>query len=41
MTLTRKFEHVRRNWSFIEIGLATQELLLSNDGNYIFECKPN
>ena len=39
MTLQQKLEYKSKNWSFVPTYPHTQELLLSNDGKYIFHCK--
>ena len=39
MTLDQKLAHAKKNWNFINAGSWTKELLLSNDGKYIFQCK--
>ena len=40
MSLQEKLEYKAKNWSFINnTGPWTKELLLSNDGKYIFHCK--
>ena len=40
MNLERKIEYTNKNWSFINTDYGEiKELLLSNDGKYIFHCK--
>ena len=39
MSLQDKKKHIKDNWNFISTDNLTQELLLSNDGKYIFHCK--
>ena len=39
MTLGEKKEYKNKNWNFFYTYSNTQELLLSNDGKYIFYCK--
>ena len=39
MTLDRKKALIKNNWSFIGFYGTQGELLLSNDGKYIFQCK--
>ena len=39
MTLKQKIEYIKKNWSFIITDDYTKELLLSDDGKYIFHCK--
>ena len=39
MILREKKEYVSKNWSFIPTYSDTEQLLLSNDGKYIFHCK--
>ena len=41
MSLEEKKEFTKNNWNFYEmfIDQFTRELLLSNDGKYIFHCK--
>ena len=39
MSLEEKLKYKNKNWSFVGTGPDTKELLLSNDGKYIFICK--
>ena len=39
MPFNKRKEDTQNNWTFIDPSIWTQELLLSNDGKYIFECK--
>lgn len=38
MIISQKMQDVRQNWNFINPSFYTQELLLSYDGKYVFEC---
>ena len=37
--MKKKLQIKKANWSFITTDISTNELLLSNDGKYIFHCK--
>ena len=39
MSIDDKKRYCKQNWSFFRTGDWTRELLLSNDGKYIFHCK--
>ena len=39
MSIQEKLKYQVKNWSFINTYPFTKELLLSNDGKYIFHCK--
>ena len=39
MTLKQKLEYKSKNWSFAITYYDSRELLLSNDGKYLFHCK--
>ena len=38
MSFKEKLEYKNKNWSFFNTYNETQELLVSNDGKYIFHC---
>ena len=37
--LKNKIEEVEKNWSFMHTNAYKKEILMANDGNYIFQCK--
>ena len=39
MTLQKKIEYKVNNWKFVSTYDNQRELLLSNDGKYLFYCK--
>ena len=39
MPLEKRKEYQNKNWDFFRTHEGTRELLLSNDGRYIFHCK--
>lgn len=41
MKIKEKKEHIRKKWRFVDIESWTEQILLSNDANYLFNCNDN